>query len=437
VSKHEADILLIRKYLNGELDARAMHQLEARAQDDPFLMDALEGYESARSDQQNNLADLNTRLQQRVERKERRIIPFRWLAIAASVLVVFTIGWLWLNNSPKQSVVPIVKLEKPPVKTQPVQPLAKDTASAKQLAENIPPPLAPKRVTTVRPAGNAAPAAPEIIAAERNDVLKEARINKDAATEKDTTPLNEMVVMDYSSKKKAAPLDTMSRQYQANNTYKNKPAATNDQVLQSLAFGLSKTPARSPFSSSLQRPIILQGRVIDNNDKSPLPGASVKVNGKNYGALTDNNGRFSIKVDSPKSKVEIGFVGYNTVKVDAQKSDSLKTIALEPNNSALSEVVVMGSNQAALNARPTDGWVSFNKYLKENATSTDGKKGMVKLSFMVAADGGISDIKVIRGLSTAADKKAVDLITNGPKWNGNSNGKPQLVKLNVRFGDRD
>ena len=437
MSKHEADILLIRKYLNGELDARAMHQLEARAQDDPFLMDALEGYESARSDQQNNLADLNTRLQQRVERKERRIIPFRWLAIAASVLVVFTIGWLWLNNSPKQSVVPIVKLEKPPVKTQPVQPLAKDTASAKQLAENIPPPLALKRVTTVRPAGNAAPAAPEIIAAERNDVLKEARINKDAATEKDTTPLNEMVVMDYSSKKKAAPLDTMSRQYQANNTYKNKPAATNDQVLQSLAFGLSKTPARSPFSSSLQRPIILQGRVIDNNDKSPLPGASVKVNGKNYGALTDNNGRFSIKVDSPKSKVEIGFVGYNTVKVDAQKSDSLKTIALEPNNSALSEVVVMGSNQAALNARPTDGWVSFNKYLKENATSTDGKKGMVKLSFMVAADGGISDIKVIRGLSTAADKKAVDLITNGPKWNGNSNGKPQLVKLNVRFGDRD
>ncbi|WP_295794638.1 carboxypeptidase-like regulatory domain-containing protein [Mucilaginibacter sp.] len=435
MSKHEADILLIRKYLNGELDARAMHQLEARAQDDPFLMDALEGYESSGRDQQNNLTDLSGRLQQRVERKERRIIPFRWLAIAASVLVVFTIGWLWLSNRPKQSVIPVAKLEKPPVKTPPVQPLAKDTTSARQLAENIPAPAAPRRITTVRPAGAAAPASPEIIAAERNDVLKEARINKDAAAEKDTTPLNEMVVMDYSSKKKAAPIDTGSAGYFAN--YTNKPAATTDQVLKSQALGVSKTTAISPFSSAQQRPIILQGRVIDNNDKSPLPGASVKVNGKNYGALTDNNGKFRIKVDSPKSKVEIGFVGYNTVKVDAQKSDSLKTIALEPNNSALAEVVVMNSNQATLNARPSDGWVSFNKYLKENATSPDGKKGMVKLSFMVAADGGISEVKVTRGLSTAADKKAIDLINNGPKWNGNSNGKPQLVKLNVRFGDRD
>ena len=35
------DILQIRKYLNGELNARAMHQLERRAQDDPFLMDAM------------------------------------------------------------------------------------------------------------------------------------------------------------------------------------------------------------------------------------------------------------------------------------------------------------------------------------------------------------------------------------------------------------
>jgi len=437
VNKHEADILLIRKYLNGELDARAMHKLEARAQDDPFLMDAIEGYESTGRDQQNNLADLSSRLQQRVERKERRIIPFRWLAIAASVLVVFTIGWLWLSNRPKQAVVPIVKLEKPPLKTTPVQSLAKDTASAKQLAENIPPPSAPKRITTVRPAGAAAPALPEIIAADRNDIQKQSTINKDAAAEKDTTPLNEMVVMDYSSKKKAAPLDTTSRQYTANNAYKSKPAATNDQVLQSQALGVSKTTAISPFSAPQQQPIIFQGRVIDNNDKSPLPGASVKVNGKNFGALTDNNGKFRIKVDSPKSKLEIGFVGYNTVKVDAQKSDSLKTIALEPNNSALAEVVVINSNQATLNARPTDGWVSFNKYLKENAASTDGKKGTVKLSFMVAADGSISEIKVTKGLSTSADKKAIDLITNGPKWNGNSNGKPQLVKLNVRFGDRD
>jgi len=45
VSKQTDISQQIRKYLNGELDARAMHQLEKEAQNDPFLMEALEGYE--------------------------------------------------------------------------------------------------------------------------------------------------------------------------------------------------------------------------------------------------------------------------------------------------------------------------------------------------------------------------------------------------------
>ena len=43
MSKHRDDIMQIKKYLAGQLDARAMHQLERRALDDPFLADALEG----------------------------------------------------------------------------------------------------------------------------------------------------------------------------------------------------------------------------------------------------------------------------------------------------------------------------------------------------------------------------------------------------------
>jgi len=54
VSKKETDILLIRKYLNGELDARAMHELERRSLDDPFLMEAMQGYEQTEGDQKSN-----------------------------------------------------------------------------------------------------------------------------------------------------------------------------------------------------------------------------------------------------------------------------------------------------------------------------------------------------------------------------------------------
>jgi hypothetical protein len=69
VDKSRANILQIQKYLNGELDAKAMHRLEREAQDDPFLMDALEGYQGSTGNQQTNLDLLAGQLNARVIKK--------------------------------------------------------------------------------------------------------------------------------------------------------------------------------------------------------------------------------------------------------------------------------------------------------------------------------------------------------------------------------
>src|ERR1700733_7034161 len=123
MGKQAADISQIRKYLNGELDARAMHRLERQAQDDPFLMDALEGYQNAKSDQQMNLNELVTRLNDRVSEKRSRIIPLRVMGIAASVLIICGAGVWWLKQKPE--------IIKPPSKMQaavtPVAPSSKET----------------------------------------------------------------------------------------------------------------------------------------------------------------------------------------------------------------------------------------------------------------------------------------------------------------------
>jgi hypothetical protein len=85
------------------------------------------------------------------------------------------------------------------------------------------------------------------------------------------------------------------------------------------------------------------------------------------------------------------------------------------------------------NALPQVGWEGFNKYLKDNAVSPDGKTGVVKLSFTVAQDGIISDIKVLKGLSPDADKKAIDLINAGPDWSGNAAAQAETVKVKIKF----
>jgi len=76
-----------------------MHRLERQAQDDPFLMDALEGYERAESDQQANLNDLSARIKRRVTNRNLRIIPWMLIGIAASVLIICAVGVWWLNNN--------------------------------------------------------------------------------------------------------------------------------------------------------------------------------------------------------------------------------------------------------------------------------------------------------------------------------------------------
>ncbi len=81
-------------------------------------------------------------------------------------------------------------------------------------------------------------------------------------------------------------------------------------------------------------------------------------------------------------------------------------------------------------ARPKAGWNAFQKYMSTVAISPDGKCGDVKLSFTVDANGSINDCKVVTGLSETADKKAVELIKNGPKWVNETETKSVSVTIN-------
>ncbi|MEO8887337.1 MAG: carboxypeptidase-like regulatory domain-containing protein [Mucilaginibacter sp.] len=116
MSAKKPDISQIDQYLKGKLDARAMHKLERQAQDDPFLADALEGYEKAGTDQHANLEELNERLAQRTApAKQRNIILWRFLPIAASVLLMLGLGYWFFKPAPvKQQYANVITIDKKP-----------------------------------------------------------------------------------------------------------------------------------------------------------------------------------------------------------------------------------------------------------------------------------------------------------------------------------
>ncbi|MCD8186650.1 MAG: hypothetical protein LUD68_09495 [Rikenellaceae bacterium] len=77
------------EYIRGNRKGRAAHQLEKEAMSDPFLADALEGFESVKADHPVAIEVLKNRI--RIRSQLRRFRNIRWLAASAAVLLL-----LWL-----------------------------------------------------------------------------------------------------------------------------------------------------------------------------------------------------------------------------------------------------------------------------------------------------------------------------------------------------
>jgi len=441
VSKQKNDISLIKKYLNGELDTRAMHQLERRALDDPFLADALEGYGYAAGDQQKNLADLSQRLHSRAEEKVRRLIPWTALSIAASLLVILSIGiWFVARKEPvKQDRLTETakpqKQEKSPELSVPASVVSKpkvDTSRIVQqtIVQNRKPVLSAPRIaadkesvspgaktdTSLFVASSNAPAP--------NTYKSEPPALADIQVQESNKSLSEVVVENQSADAKN------KKEVVANAAPKRVSKAPPETLLASKAEGLNVTPSNRT----------LTGTITTTDGGQPLAGAIVKLAGSNFGVVTDANGKFVMHDVPDKKSLTVGYIGYSTRQVKLNGSDSIN-VALSPAGSALNEVVT-GSSYAQkdknnanspADAHPSAGWKALTDYLDKNAVLPDGKTGKVQLSFTVDGQGNLNNFKVIKSLSQEADQKAIDLLTKGPGWTGNADGQPHEVKLNVVF----
>jgi TonB family protein len=81
------------------------------------------------------------------------------------------------------------------------------------------------------------------------------------------------------------------------------------------------------------------------------------------------------------------------------------------------------------------GMEALTRYLNDSIrypkiAVDNGIEGRVIASFVVAKDGSIKDVSVVRGVDPSLDKEAVRVIENMPKWNP---GKQRNVAVNVKF----
>lgn len=90
-----------------------------------------------------------------------------------------------------------------------------------------------------------------------------------------------------------------------------------------------------------QKKYQFKGTVIDDNGE-PVIGASVSIKGETgNGVITDLDGKFVLTSTAGKITLEISYIGYKSVVVEATSGKPLQ-VKLQEDNQVLSEVVVVG-----------------------------------------------------------------------------------------------
>ena len=79
------------------------------------------------------------------------------------------------------------------------------------------------------------------------------------------------------------------------------------------------------LSDGCASPVVVRGMVIGSDDKEPLTGASVVIEGTNKGVATNIDGQFALKLP-PDTSLVISFIGYK------QKTVSVSSLLRSDNN---------------------------------------------------------------------------------------------------------
>ena len=401
-------------YIRGLRKGKEAHRLEKESMQDPFLADAMDGYNQVEGNHEQRIEKLRMQVSAH-SAKKKNTYAITW-SIAACLMIGFGISsyFLFLKKSMTDEVF-----------------IAEESVSTK-LAE----PAAP--LTPAIPATPTVPATPQ-----KEIALATTKVKTDS------TPVSEITARQANKKDMIAKIQATSQPQQGvlvatvpvMEEVSEETAALQEVVatMDTFESESDKKMKLAKVATILPQNNMIKGRVT-NEKGEPLIGASVTYKGTNIGTITNMNGEFSLVKKDDKKRLTAQFIGYDPVEIRVDTSRTM-LIAMNENKQALNEVVVVGygakKNKKSVTAgtvvkgneqankditpQPVIGKRKFQKYLKENLVRpTDEKcaqvKGKVVLTFLVNKEGRPFSIKVKESLCESSDKEAIRLIQEGPDW---------------------
>lgn len=207
--------------------------------------------------------------------------------------------------------------------------------------------------------------------------------------------------------------------------------------------------------SSLPKPGVITGKVVDQATKQPLPYVNIIIKDAAKkiitGGITDDNGLFSIKnIPEGNSIVEVQFIGYKTfskpVSVSRKSSKvNLGTIPLEEDSTTLDEVEIRAETSSVtqkvdrkvinVGKDLTSAGATASELLNNvQSVSVDSQSGNISLrgneNVRVLVDGKPTNIPASELLKQipSTSIKSVELITN-PSAKYNPEGMSGIINI--------
>lgn len=372
------------RYKKGKMSGEERNSFERELQKDPFAEEAAEGFDSiSTEDISADINTLNKRIRSRTANRKR----FIYYSIAASVAVFMVISTIYIviNKSNTSRQITETAINEEPAKTE-----------EKALAA-----VAEKTKSAVEPISENKKRKEENIKVTLADASQGAGAAGNAKA-------SEVTVSDSVAQLKMENINATVSEMKAAVTMAARAKAVSENM----------------FST--------RGKVISSEDNMPVPGAIISLKGTNTSVVTDTGGNFSISLpDSSRHTLIANYIGMES-KEFAAKADSRTELKLDPDLTALSEVVVVGYGAKKVDydedegpsgytpPQPSVGKSAFNKYIEENIIRPDslpaGQRVVVVLNVIIHTDGSLGEIKIIRSPGKIFSTEAMRLIESGPKW---------------------
>ncbi len=195
------------------------------------------------------------------------------------------------------------------------------------------------------------------------------------------------------------------------------------------------------ISNLLSQEIQIQGKVIADDNKYPIPGVNIVIKGTNDGTITDLDGNYSLVADKDATLI-YSFIGYQSQEIPVNGQTRID-VRMQTDVTELEETVVIGygtqKKSDLTGAISTVGEDALkNKAFANVSQALQGKASGVEIINNSGAPGSSMTMR-IRGMGTlnsgAEPLYVIDGFIQGDQNFGKENGERPDNKVGIAFLD--